>query len=173
MKCLQRPVPATILYGMIFGLSFILSEFALNLGTAGLYAVGLILWLSAAGYAFLLCRWSRQKLPSIAFPILLLFLTVFLVDSNVAYFLLVLAVISWIRSGICFPQNGAMVTSLTPGSVLGWASIIWMIYLMQALYFVIFENKTDPAQCGNALEIDSFERASRRAQDILSSLNHI
>ena len=187
MKILHRPVLTTILFGLISGLSFVPLEYALNPGVSGSNAICLILWLSAAGYAFLLGHWSRQKLPSIAYPILLLFLTVFLLDSIVAFFLLTPAVISWIRSGICFPQNGgiklvveallwlagaALVTAFTPGTVFGWALVSWFFFLLLALYFVIFENTTISAQNVYTLEVDPFEQARRRAEEILSNPGH-
>ena len=188
MKILQHPVMTTILFGLICGLSFVPLDLALNMLFLGSNAICLTLWLFAAGYAILLCRWSRQKLLPIAFPVLLLFLTIFLVDSMAGFFLLALAVISWIRSGLCFQQNGKIklvVESLlwvagsapgnafTPGSVFAWTPGIWMFFLLQALYFVFFDSTAVTHEKKYELEIDPFEQASRRAEDILSNPGNV
>jgi hypothetical protein len=45
---------------------------------------------------------------------------------------------------------------------------IWMFFLIQSLYFVIFENRAIMPE--NQYETDPFERASRQAEAILSDL---
>ncbi len=102
MTISQNPIRTTIFYGLICGLSFIPVYLALNYMLAGPSATCLALCLFGAGYSLLLSRWSGKPIPTIIFPLLLLFMTVFLVDSIAAFFLLSLVVISWIRSGICF-----------------------------------------------------------------------
>ena len=184
MKNLQRPVLTTVLFGLICGISFIPLNLVLNNMFFRPNAICLTLWLFTAGYAVLLCRWSRQKLMSVSYPILFLFLTVFLVQSIGAFFFLALAVISWIRSGLCYPERrrirlvvelflcvagGALVTVFTPGSALAWALGIWLFFLLQALYFAIFDSNTPSLDSQFEVEIDPFERASRRAEDILSA----
>ena len=188
MEILQRPVLTTILFGLICGLSFIPLDLALNMVFLGSNALCLTLWLFAAGYAFFLCRWSQRKLKSIAFPIILLFLTIFLVKSMAAFFLMALAIISFIRSGVCFQQHGgiklvvesllwvvgaALVTVFTPESVGAWAPGIWMFFLLQALYFVIFDSSAVAHEKKYEIEIDPFEQASRRAEYILSNSRHV
>ena len=107
----------------------------------------------------------------------------FLVDSLAAYYILSLAVISWIRSGICFPNpygrklttelllcvfGGIPVVFFTPVSTLAWVPGIWMFFLIQALYFVIFESQAATPE--NRYETDPFERAAMQAEAILSNL---
>ena len=120
----------------------------------------------------------------VSYPVLFLFLTVFLVQSIAAFFLLALAVISWIRSGLCYQRRrgirlvvelflwvagGALVAVFTPGSALTWALGIWLFFLLQALYFAIFDDTTPPLDCINTQAVDPFERAFRQAEDILSA----
>jgi len=185
MKILQRPVPTTVFFGFFCGISFIPLNLVLNTLFFRSHAICLALWLFTAGYAVLLCRWSRQKPISISYPVLFLFLTVFLVQSTDAFYFLALAVISWIRSGLCYQEHGrwnrlvvellvcaaggALVTVFTPGSTSAWALGIWLFFLLQALYFAVFDSKTPPLHDQYDKEADPFEQASRQAEDILSA----
>ena len=101
----QHPIRKTIFFGLICGLSFIPANLALNYMLPGLSVIYLTLWLYAAGYSLLLSRWSKKSILSSGFPLLLLFVTSFLVDSIAVFYLLSLVVISWIRSGICFQKS--------------------------------------------------------------------
>ena len=183
MKISQHPIRTTIFFGLICALSFIPANLALNYVLHGPSVINLTLWLYAAGYSLLLSRWSKKPILSNGFPLLLLFVTSFLVDSTTAFYLLSLVVISWIRSGICFRNpcgiklvaelllcvfGGIPVAVFTPGSAFGWMPGIWMFFLIQSLYFVIFENRAIMPQ--DQYETDPFERASRQAEAILSDL---
>jgi hypothetical protein len=184
MKNLPRPVLTTVLFGLICGISFIPLNLVLNNFFFESNAACLTLWLFTAGYAILLGRWSRQKLMPVSYPVLFLFLTVFLVQSISAFFFLALAVISWIRSGICYQERrkirlvvelllcvagGALVAVFTPGSALAWALGIWLFFLLQALYFALFDGNSATLDRQYEQEPDPFERASRQAEEILSA----
>jgi Na+/H+-translocating membrane pyrophosphatase len=184
MRIPQRPIAATIGFGLICGLSFIPADLALSAVVSRPSAICLTLWLFAAGHALLLSRWSGQKFSAVMFPILVLLVAVFLVDSIAAFFLLMLAVTSWIRSGICFTEmraiklaveillcgvGGTLVSVFTPGAVYGWALGTWMFFLLQSLYFVIFENRIFAQENEHEFGIDNFERASRQAEIILEN----
>ncbi len=183
MKTLQRPVLMTMLFGLVCGLSFIPLQLILDFWIFRPLTVSLTLWLFAAGYTLLLCLWSRQNLLSVSFPILFLLLTVFLVQSIAAFFYLALACISWIRSGLCYQERrgiklvielilglagGILIAVFTPGSVFAWALGIWLFFLLQALYFAVFEFESPAIQRKFKQEIDPFERACQKAEDILS-----
>jgi len=184
MKILQRPVTATIGFGLICGLSFVPVCLVLSTIVSWSNAIRLTIWLAAAGYALLLCAWSGQKFSAILFPISVLFLTIFLVNSIAAFFLLLPAVAGWIRSGICFPEKrglkiavelllGALGSALTvllvPGAASGWALGVWMFFLVQSLYFVVFEAGAAAAENKPKFTVDPFERASRQAEAILEN----
>jgi hypothetical protein len=184
MKFIKRPVAATIGFGLICGLSFIPVFLALNTMVSRSNAFCLTIWLFAAGYALLLNSWSRQQFSTIVFPMLVLLLAAFLMNSTAAFFLMVLAVTGWIRSGICFPQRqgiklpveflfvavgGALAALCAPGALFGWALGVWMFFLLQSLYFVIFENRTIAPETKCRFEIDPFERASRQAEAVLEN----
>jgi len=179
----QHPIRTTIFFGLICGLSFIPANLALNFVFHGPSVIYLTLWLYATGYSLLLSRWSKKPILSSGFPLMLLFVTSFLVDSIAAFYLLSLVVISWIRSGICFQNpcgiklvvelllcffDGILVAVFTPDSAFAWVLGIWMFFLIQSLYFVIFENRAIMPE--DQYETDPFERASRQAEAILLDL---
>jgi len=180
----QHPIRTTIFFGLICGLSFIPANLALNYLLRGPSVINLTLWLYTAGYALLLGRWSKKPILSAGFPLLFLFVTSFLVDSISAFYLLSLVVISWIRTAIYFKNPGRikLVVELllgilggiplavyTPGSAFAWMLGIWMFFLIQSLYFVIFENRAIMMPQDQS-ETDLFERVSRKAEAILSDL---
>ncbi len=184
MKILKRPVPTTVLFGLICGISFIPLNLVLNTTFFRSIAICLTLWLFTAGYAVLLCRWSGQKLMPVSYPVLFLFLTAFVVQSIGAFFFPALAVISWVRSGLCYQEHrgirlvvelflcgagGGLIAVFTPGSALQWALGIWLFFLLQALYFAIFDSTTPTSDGQHQHAVDRFERASRQAEDILST----
>jgi hypothetical protein len=61
---------------------------------------------------------------------------------------------------------GALIGSFSPMSPINWAVAIWLFFLVQALYFVIFENHL-PA--GRKHRRDAFEQAREQAEKILSA----
>jgi len=184
MKILQRPVLTTVLFGLFCGISFIPLDLVLEDTFFRSNSVCLALWLYIAGYSIFLCRWSRQKPMPVSYPLLFLFLTVFLVQSVGAFFFLAMAVISWVRSGLCYPERrgvrfvielllclagGALIAVFTPGSALAWVLGIWLFFLLQALYFSILDGDGPALHRPNVQAADPFEQAFRRAEDILSA----
>ena len=179
----QHPIRTTLFFGLICGLSFIPFNLSLGYLLPGSRPIYLTLWLSVAGYSLLLSRWNKKPILSSGFPLLLLFVVSFLVNSLAAYYLLSLVFLSWIRSEICFPNPGGrkLIVELllcilggvpaivfTPAFASAWVLAIWMFFLIQALYFVIFEMKAIAAE--SPYETDLFERAGRQAEAILSDL---
>ena len=181
MKGIKHPIRNTIFYGLVCGLSFAPLSLFLNAFIMWPGAVGLTLLLFIVGYAFLLSHWGNKGFRSTVFPLLILFITLFVSDSMVLFFILALIIISWIRSGIYYPKTGVrglavelvlctsgavLVQIFTPGSVFAWALGVWMFFLIQTLYFVVFA----PAekQQEDSSRLDAFELASRQAERILS-----
>ena len=91
-----------------------------------------------------------------------------------------LAILSWVRSGICFPAapgsaigrevvvcgGGLLAVALIPGHSLSWAVGIWVFFLVQALFFVGFETGGDRRR--EKTSANAFERARHRAEKILN-----
>lgn len=180
MKSTKRPVRATVFFGLICSLSFIPLQVGLSYVFSWSKIFNLTIWMYLSGFGFLLTRWRGKNQPSIIFPLLLLFISVFMVSSNDAFLVLALGVFSWIRSGIYFPKplhralvaelgltigGAALVAWFTPHSNLTWALGILMFFLVQSLYFVIFENKG----IKDKFAVDPFEEARSAAEKILSA----
>jgi hypothetical protein len=139
------------------------------------------LWVLLAGYGVLLSRWAPKSLRSISLPLLLLLLAAFFIRSTSAFLFTTLVMLSWIRSGICFKEKpflkrfgteiglglatGLLVCGAMPAVDLASALGIWLFFLIQALYFVIFDYRSDFEA---KIEVDPFEKAKMAAQKILS-----
>jgi hypothetical protein len=181
MKTTSRTIRSTIIYGLVCGLSFIPLSAGLRHVVFWPQALYLTLWIYIAVYSILLTRWSGRSVSSIIFPLVPVLVVIFWVDSISLFLVLILGIFSWIRSGICFPEHAgkkiigelvlslgatALVISLTPASAFGWSLTIWMFFLIQALYFVIFETEFNPQE---TIQADPFEKAREQAENILST----
>jgi hypothetical protein len=178
MKMEKRPVRTTIFFGLVCALLF---------AVTGLFFEHTVFWpaffrISIFGclaiYSFILASWGSKSRLSIIFPLLFLVVFNFAQNSDYAFLLLCLGMLSWIRSGICFPNafskslgaeiifsigGGFMVAYLNPYSTITWALGIWMFFLIQSLYFILMTN-SEPEEL---LDTDSFEEARIRAERIL------
>ena len=182
MKSTAKPIRSTIIWGLIGGLLYI--PLCVVLSRFMLWPVSFQLSLSVllAGYGVLLSRWAPESLRSISLPLLLLFLAAFFIRSTSAFFFVSLVVLSWIRSGICFKEKpflkrfgaeiglglatGLLVSGAVPAAAIAGALGIWLFFLIQALYFVLFDYRSEPEA---RIEVDPFEKAKMAARKILSS----
>ena len=181
MKISRRPMIATILYGLICAVIFVPVSIVLSYMIYWPEAFRLTIWSYVALYGLLLTRWGKGNPISIVFPLLTLFIFVFWGNSNSAFLLLALGILSWIRSGICFRKSlaemlgvelliciggAALVAYFAPHSTFTWAMGIWLFFLVQSLYFVLtgdVRNKEDKPR------LDPFDEAKRQAERILSN----
>ncbi len=185
MKPTANPIRTTIVWGVTAGLAFI--PLCFGLSWVVLWPLSFKLSLSAllAGYGTLLSRWAQQPLRSILFPLILLFLAVFCFQSTNAFLLTAIGWLSWIRSGICFKEasivkrlateiglglgTGLLAFGAVPAVNPLWALGVWLFFLIQALYFILFD-------CGKErethIEMDPFEKSKMAAETILSSWIH-
>jgi hypothetical protein len=181
MKTTSQTIRSTIIYGLVSGLSFIPLSGGLGYVVFWPEALCLTLWINISVYSILLTRWSGRRLSSIIFPLMPVFVASVWIDSISLFLVLILSTFSWIRSGICFPEHvgrkiiaelllslgtASLVITLTPASALGWSLTIWMFFLIQALYFVIFETECNPQE---NIQADPFEKARGQAENILSA----
>ncbi|MGD8471168.1 MAG: hypothetical protein PVJ82_07230 [Desulfobacteraceae bacterium] len=181
MKSTIKPISATIFWGLIGALTYIPLCSALNLIMFWPLGFRLSLWTLLSGYAILLSRWASLPLRSVILPLLLLLLSAFLIESATAFLFIALVILSWIRSGICFKKRpllkrlgaeaglclagGLLVYGAVPGGTAVWALGVWLFFLIQALYFVLFEYQSCPH---TKIEVDPFEKAKMAAEKILS-----
>jgi len=183
IKNLSRPIRSTIVWGVIGGLFYmpLCAGFSFFVfWPAGLH---LTLWTLVAGYGVFLSRWSSTPLRPIAVPFLLLFIAAIFFQSTPFFLFSALAVLGWIRSGVCFKRKpfvkrlGAetilssatalLAAGAVPGVTPVWALGVLMFFLIQALYFVLFDQGADPAV---EIKVDSFEKARMAAENILDSV---
>ena len=183
MKIVRQPVVTTILFGLACAVLFVPLTSVLTTLTYWPMSFRIIIWAYCAGYAWMLAKWGRVSLLSLVFPLLLLLLFVFLSGSISAFLLFTMGVVSWIRSGICFKGSlgktlgaellvclggGIMVAAFEPHTIITWAVAIWMFFLVQSLYFVLF-TKSAETEAAEEENVDLFERARRRVEAILDS----
>jgi hypothetical protein len=111
----------------------------------------------------------------------MMLLSAFLIESATIFLFTALVILSWIRSGICFKRKpllkrlgaeaglclagGLLAYNAVPGGTPVWALGVWLFFLIQALYFVLFEYQSGPHI---KIEVDPFEKARMAAEKILS-----
>ncbi len=177
----QKPVRSTMAWGFFGGLAYLPLIIALNMVVPWPLSLNLLLWALLAGYGLMLTRWAAKPLTSIAVPLLLLLSAAFLIRPATAFVFTSLGILSWMRSGLCFNQTplakrlavemmlgigaGLPVSVAVPAVTLSGALGVWLFFLIQALYFVVFDYRGEPAA---RIEVDPFERARMAAEQILS-----
>jgi hypothetical protein len=178
MKSKKTPIRSTIVWGLIGGLVYIPLCSALSLMVFWPLGIQLSLWILLSGYAVLLSRWASRPLRSIGLPLLLLLLAAFLIESATVFLFSAIVMLSWIRSGTCFKRKPIVkrvaaemglglasgLLGAVPGVTLVWALGVWLFFLIQALYFVLFEYQSDSQ---TKIHVDPFEEAKMAAEKIL------
>lgn len=178
---MSKPVRTTIVFGLISGIAMYPAVMLLAPMLGWSVAVKITLWGDLALYALLLARWGRGGILGILFPLALLLGAALWPPTHAGFFLLALGVLSWIRSGICFPGaplraltaefvtvvgGAALVAFQVPSSTVGWAVGIWLFSLVQSLYFFIMPGRETRATDNST---DSFEEARRELEKVLET----
>jgi hypothetical protein len=182
MKTFVGPIKLTIIWGLIGGLIYIPLCIGFSLFVRWPQCLQLTFWSLLVGYAVFLTHWSAVGLRSMGLPLLLLFVSAIVMQSMHFFLFSALAVLSWIRSGICFskkPFVKRLGTEIILGSAIAlpvagamprltaaWALGVLMFFLIQALYFVVLEPDFEPEP---KIEVDAFEKARLAAENILDS----
>jgi len=180
MSTATRPIRLTLIWALIGGLVYLPLNSTLNVLIRPI-GFHLSLWVLLVGYAVMLSRWASRPLNSLCLPLLLLLVSAFLINSATAFLFIALVMLGWIRSGICFKRKpplkrllaelglgliaGLLVSGAVPGTTPLAALGVWLFFLIQALYFVLFEHQT---RCLSSIEVDPFEKAKMAAEKILS-----
>lgn len=165
---MNNPIRISILHGIISATIFIpLIYFASPWHWPLL--TKFYIWCNIALYSLFLCRWSKTNIKTLFFPLLLHLGFVIWPQTVLSFGLLTLAILSWIRSGICFTNRPAMrvlaeVVGFSVGTLflLFWlpysipagSLAILLFYLVQTIYFYLFpiQKSTDH----NTKEFDPF-----------------
>jgi len=177
---MNTAVRTTMVYGMISALAAMPLAGVLAAPLGRFTAFKLVLWAIVGGYAVLLVRWSGRRLLGALFPLLLLLGAALWPGVQGGVFAIVMGVLAWIRSGICFGRTPlralaaeiltlaggcGLVTFLAPTGPVAWALAIWLFILIQSLYFFLVPVPAiHPTPAG---ETDPFARACREARRIL------
>ena len=181
MNTISTPIRTTIIFGLIGGFSFIPLTAGFSCVLPWSTAFCLTIWIYLAIYSVVLIKCCGQKMTAIAFPLLIGLLTIIWTDSAITGLIIAAGILSWVRSGICYPNRfkkrvmveivlcaggGLLIAGFAPVSVLNWAIALWLFILIQALYFVIFENSITEQP---GLKKDPFEAAREQAENILAA----
>lgn len=178
---MPRRMTWTIVYGLASAAIFLPAIQILRPFLSRPTAMGLVLWLILAGYGLMLAMWGRPPIGAVLFPLLVLFSAVFWAGGFGSLALTGAAVLGWLRSGVCFPDHwptrslaeltlnlipAIALVAWAPGSLTTTALGLWLYFLIQAVYFVLFQNEglTEAAPA-----LDPWEQARQRAEAILSN----
>jgi len=186
MKTIYSPLRASIIFGLFCAIGFIPLNTIINSMFNYPLPFRLTIWICFVFYSFLLTRWAGKKAGALFFPLMLLFICIYMVGSNSLYLILTLMVLSWIRSGLCFSGplfktipaelvicfgSGFLAQSFSPDSAIKWAGVIWLFFLCQSVYFLFFENKPDfKTHDFKNQAAEPFEHARKHAEKILSEI---
>lgn len=173
----RSPMRTTIVFGLVCGLAFVPGLYLFRGLFGGFLAFRLLVWLFLAGYGVFLTGWGEAKRSALLFPLGMAVALAFIAPTRGIFFLLSLATLAWIRSGISFPgrpfpkvalellltlAGGWLVMAFAPLTPLQWALGIWLFFVIQSLYFARGQRAEE------ADEGDAFETARREAERILS-----
>ena len=180
MKGTVKPIRTTIIWGLLSALIYLPASGFLHALIPWPHGEQLLLWVLLAGYGLMFSRWALKPFSAVALPLILLLAAALFIHSTPIFVCAALGILSWMRSGICFrhrpaairliaeiglgvgasPALYAVVLTTTVSAALG----IWLLFLMQTLYFVMFEYRAEPT---NGVEVDPFEQARMAAEQIL------
>ncbi len=175
-------IRTTIVFGLICALFFKPLQMMLSPFLPWPMPFRISIWICIFLYGILLARWGRKNIAEAVFPALILLIFAFLKPPLNAFLLLSMGMLSWIRSGICFPGSfaktagiemlvcfggGFLINAFAPRTGLSWALAIWLFFLIQSLYFILTA-KENQAFSAPAAPPDAFEQARKQAEKILS-----
>ncbi|MDM8537513.1 hypothetical protein QUF70_12210 [Desulfobacterales bacterium HSG17] len=181
---LYNPLRTSIIFGLLCAVGFIPVNTIMKSFFYYPLPFRLTIWICLGLYSILMVRWAGKKAGTLFFPLMLMFICIYMIPTNNLYLVLTLAVLSWIRSGLCFSGplfktipaelvicfgSGFLAQSFSPDSAVKWAGVIWLFFLCQSVYFLFFENKTGLKNHVKQAA-DPFEHARKQAEKILSEI---
>lgn len=149
-----KPVILTIVFGLLCGLLFAPFMYGATYLCAWRFAFRLALCVFLTCYAIGLSEWSRGNRQALVLPLIMVFGLAALESSHAVFLLIYLGLFAVIRSSLLQPDllrliglegvlclgGGVFVYSLNPRTNLAWALGIWIFFLIQSLYFVIWKS---------------------------------
>jgi hypothetical protein len=180
METEKRPIRTTLLFGLMCGLIFIPISMMFKYTYFWPYIFRITIFSYLAVYAVFLSGWGNKKRFAVLFPLLFLFIFILAQNSTLAFLLLSMGMLSWIRSGVCFQDafaksmggeiiftmgGGALVACFNPHTTITWALGIWLYFMVQSVYFMFM---TDLEIVNDVTyEPDAFNQARMRAERAL------
>ena len=101
----NTPMWGTVWYGIAAAIALIPLTMALDIFGPWYLAFRGAIVIVFGGYALFLARISKAGLTRVAFPMLVLAGTGLLAHSTLPWLVFSLTVLSWIRSGVCYPGS--------------------------------------------------------------------
>jgi len=180
MKMSISPVTAAVMAAAAVTVEFVVVVLVSSRVLSWPAAVNLALFLGVFLYAVFLSTLSGRALRALLPPLMILATVLPAARSPAAFVVPAAAVLSWVRSGVCFqgPLRRRM-ASETLASAAGfaaaalmhplvlteWAIFVWMFFLVQSLYFLVIDPGDIRSKADPALEREESVRA--RAAELL------
>lgn len=177
----MKPIRNTIVFGLSSGMGVVLALALCPQIWGWPMALKMILTITLVGYTLLLCSWSDTRWIRIFYPLLLVMGAALWPAGLLGFLLIGLSVLSWIRSGICYPEpllrtlagevivitGGAVFLLLWPPlSALAAGLACWLFFLVQSLYFFFLPDASGQDTKQNPP--DSFEQISREMERLIA-----
>ena len=178
---MTKPIRTTLIFGILSAVSVIPLPHYASILWGWPVAIKTFVLINLTLYSSLLCRWSNARIVSIIFPLSLLTGMVLWPLTCSGFVLASLAVLGWVRSGICFKERSIRIVLAELITIVGGAGFlvfwqpgstnvlpvaIWFFFLVQTIYFYIIPCKVEIPGEGRA---DPFEQASRDMERILKT----
>jgi len=185
MEHSHRPIILTIVFGLLCGLLFLPVMQSATRMIPWMFAFRLMLWGYLVSYAVGLAEWGRGRITLIVIPLFILLSLTVLEHSHSVFLLIYLGMLAVIRSSLFQPPllhtillegilglgGGMLIYSLNPQTNVAWALGIWMFFLIQSLYFVVWRDAADNVaeQQEKAPSTEETQHINRVAQAVHTS----
>lgn len=174
----SKPIRSTVWLGAMAGLVMAGALLLIAPFLGWTLTVNLTLAAVFVAYGRLLLH-QADRGPGAALLAGAILVAVALTGRTAGYLALLLGMLSWLRSGVCFPGpvlpkamaelalclgGAALVAIFGPRTPLAWGLGVWLFFLVQSLYFVAQSDGRASRDHGG----DPFEAARRRAERLLA-----
>ncbi|MDJ0828327.1 MAG: hypothetical protein QNI92_00670 [Desulfobacterales bacterium] len=183
MKRIYRPVLTTMFFGVGAAICFYPLSMVVYQLVPWHRAILITLGIYLVLYAFLVaCQVAGQRGKTVVVAFVSTALVAFFLPTLKIGLGAMVLILGWIRSRQCYQLpilwmlageiiigcGGVMlVSAFQPASMFEWSLGIWMFFLIQSLYFVIFAGKS--ATIKKIPPRDPFESARGRAEEIIAA----
>ncbi|MFW2366548.1 MAG: hypothetical protein ACN4GW_09035 [Desulforhopalus sp.] len=172
------PIRSTLLFGILSSIAVLPLTKFLTVFVGWYMGSKIYILLNLAFYSFMLCRWTKSRMISLVYPLLLAAGMTLWSNDISSFVVVILWVFAWIRSGICFQSilSRKVVAELItlvggagfllfwwPGITVTLPVATWFFFLVQTLYFLIIPLEDEERESAGP---DQFERARQEMERI-------